>query len=81
MSRPEWLPTTHVEVGVHVYETTRFATRLYPEQDRATVRIDGSDAHVTVFGHHGDLVRLRDVLAEVVTQLETARSTTSTTAA
>lgn len=44
------------------------------------MRIDGDDVHVTVFGHHGDLVRLRDVLAEVVTQLEAAR-TTSTTAA
>jgi len=79
VSRPEWLPTTHVEVGVHVYETTRYATHLYPEQDRATVRIDGADAHVTVFGHHGDLVRLRDILTEVVDQLESARSTTSTT--
>jgi len=79
MSRPEWLPTTHVEVGLHVYETTRYDSHLYPEQDRATVRIDGTDAHVTVFGHHGDLVRLRDILTDVVTQLETARSTTSAT--
>ncbi|MCF7551047.1 hypothetical protein [Pseudonocardia sp. WMMC193] len=62
-----------------MYETTRYATHFYPEQDRATVRIDGKDAHVTVFGHHGDLVRLRDVLTDVVTQLETARSQTSAT--
>jgi hypothetical protein len=34
---------------------------------------------VTVFGHHGDLVRLRDVLAEVVTQLESARTTDTAT--
>ncbi|MEU4373121.1 hypothetical protein [Pseudonocardia alni] len=78
MARPASLPTTHVEVGVHVYETTRYATRLYPEQDRATVRVDGADAHVTVFGHHADLIRLRNVLTEVVTQLESARSQTST---
>jgi hypothetical protein len=81
MGRPGWLPTTHVEVGVHVYETTRYRSHLYPEQNRATVRIDGADAHVTVFGHHGDFVRLRDVLTDVVTQLETARSQTSTTSA
>jgi hypothetical protein len=80
VSRPDWLPTTHVEVGLHVYETTRYTPHLYPDQDRATVRIDGADAHVTVFGHHGDLVRLRDVLGDVVTQLEATR-TTSTTAA
>ena len=83
MSRPDWLPTTHVEVGLHVYETTRYATHLYPEQDRATVRIDGADAHVTVFGHHGDLIRLREVLTDVIAQLDAARSTStaSTTAA
>ncbi|MFR9801720.1 hypothetical protein ACL02T_05355 [Pseudonocardia sp. RS010] len=79
MSRPDWLPTTHVEVGLHVFETTRYHSHLYPEQDRATVRIDGADAHVTVFGHHGDLVRLRDVLTDVIGQLETARSQTSAT--
>jgi hypothetical protein len=83
VSRPDWLPTTHVEVGLHVYETTRYATHLYPEQDRATVRIDGADAHVTVFGHHGDLIRLREVLTDVIAQLDAARSTStaSTTAA
>lgn len=77
MSRPEWLPTTHVEVGLHVFETTHYTPHLYPEQDRATVRIDGADVHVTVFGHHGDLVRLRDVLADVIGQLEAARTTTA----
>ena len=77
MSRPEWLPTTHVEVGLHVFETTRYTRHLYPEQDRATVRIDGADAHLTVFGHHGDLVRLRDVLGEVIAQLDAARTSSS----
>jgi hypothetical protein len=77
VSRPEWLPTTHVEVGLHVFETTRYTRHLYPEQDRATVRIDGADAHLTVFGHHGDLVRLRDVLGEVIAQLDAARTSSS----
>jgi hypothetical protein len=80
MSRPDWLPTTHVEVGLHVFETTRYSPRLYPEQDRATVRIDGVDAHVTVFGHHGDLVRLRDVIGEVIAQLDAARAASRATA-
>jgi hypothetical protein len=68
-----------VEVGLHVFETTRYTPHLYPEQDRATVRIDGTDAHVTVFGHHGDLVRLRDVLGEVIAQLDATRTTASNT--
>ena len=79
MSRPEWLPTTHVEVGLHVFETTRYTRHLYPEQDRATVRIDGTDAHVTVFGHHSDLVRLRDVIGDVIAQLDAARADASRT--
>ncbi|MCE0768110.1 hypothetical protein LWC35_35230 [Pseudonocardia kujensis] len=43
------------------------------------MRIDGTDVHVTVYGHHGDLVRLRDLLSDVIGQLETARSQTSAT--
>jgi hypothetical protein len=30
-----------------------------------------------VFGHHGDLVRLRDVLGEVIAQLDAARTSSS----
>ncbi|GAA4544371.1 hypothetical protein [Pseudonocardia xishanensis] len=73
MSRPDYLPSTRVETHAHVYETTRYSHRLYPADDRATVRIDGDGGEITVYGHLADLTRLRDAIVDVVAELAAAR--------
>lgn len=65
MSRPEFLPSSTVSVGVHVYETTIFATHLYPGDDRVTVDVTGSGGSVTLFLDRPEVARLRGVLERV----------------
>lgn len=72
--RPDWLPSSTVHVGLHVYETTRVRHVLYPEEARATVDVAGSGGQVTVFAERAELVRVRDALAAVVAELDAARA-------
>lgn len=74
MSRPAFLPSSSVVVCVHVFESSTFATVIHAGEGRATVRLDGSGGDVTVFADRAELVRLRDVFADVVTELDAARA-------
>ena len=60
--RPDFLPSSTVSVGMHVYETTIVATHLYPGEDRVTVEVTGSGGSVTLFLNRPEIVRLRTVL-------------------
>ena len=60
--RPEFLPSSTVSVGIHVYETTTFATHIYPANDRVTVDVAGSGGTVTLFLDRPEIARLRGVL-------------------
>lgn len=62
--RPDWLPSSTVTVNVHVFETTRFPVRYYPDQDRVTVEVSGSGGSVTLFLDRTELSRLHAVLVE-----------------
>lgn len=73
MSRPDWLPSTTVSIHAHVHETATLIPRLFPGEERATVTADGSGGSVTLYATRDGLVRLRDVLADVVAQLDAAR--------
>lgn len=72
MSRPAFLPSSTVDVHVHVYETSTIASVVYAVEDRATVRLDGSGGQVTVYAGRAELARLREALADVVTELDAA---------
>lgn len=74
MSRLEYLPSSSVAVMVHVYESSTFSTRLHPGEDRAVVAASGSGGELTLFAHRTELARLRDVLAEVVAELDAAHA-------
>ncbi|MGE0300557.1 MAG: hypothetical protein AB7I38_19000 [Dehalococcoidia bacterium] len=74
MSRPGFLPSSSVDVAVHVYETSTIGSTVHAAEHRATVRLGGSGGQVTVFADRGELVRLRDALAEVVAELDAARA-------
>jgi hypothetical protein len=73
VSRPDWLPSTSVDVNVHAHETARLIPHLYDQEARATVRAEGSGGSVTLYATREGLARLRDVLADVVAQLDAAR--------
>ncbi|WP_337826559.1 hypothetical protein [Pseudonocardia sp. UM4_GMWB1] len=64
MSRPDFLPSSTVSVGIHVYATTEFVTRTYPDEDRVTIDATGSGGSVTVFLDRRDIARLRTVLEQ-----------------
>ena len=63
--RPEFLPSSAVSVGMHLYESTTFAVRLYPGEDRVTLEMAGSGGSVTLFLDRPEVVRLRTVLEQV----------------
>lgn len=73
MSRPDWLPTSSVDVNVHLFETSTLRPYLYPNDQRATVRVEGTGGTTTLYAERDGLARLRDVLADVVAQLDNAR--------
>jgi hypothetical protein len=75
VSRPDWLPSTSVDVNVHIHETARLIPHLYAQEARAIVRVEGSGGSVTLYANRDGLSRLRDVLADVVAQLDAARHT------
>ncbi|MGE0843693.1 hypothetical protein [Pseudonocardia sp.] len=60
-------------MNVHVHETARLIPHLYTQEQRATVRAEGSGGSVTLYATRDGLVRLRDILAKVVAQLDAAR--------
>ncbi|SFN41498.1 hypothetical protein SAMN05216207_10142 [Pseudonocardia ammonioxydans] len=62
--RPDFLPSSTVSVGIHVYETTTFATHLYPDDDRVTLDATGSGGTVTLFLDRPEITRLRAVLEQ-----------------
>ncbi|BBG03967.1 MULTISPECIES: hypothetical protein [Pseudonocardia] len=62
--RPDFLPSSTVSVGMHLYETTTFATHLYPDDDRVTVDAAGSGGTVTLFLDRPEITRLRGVLEQ-----------------
>lgn len=59
---------------MHIYETSTLTTRLHPAEGRAVVLIGGTGGEVTLFADSADLVRLRDMFAEVVAELDAARA-------
>ena len=63
--RPDFLPSSTVAVGMHVYETTTVAAHLYPADDRVTVDVAGSGGTVTLFLDRPEIARLRAVLEQV----------------
>ncbi|GJF03812.1 hypothetical protein [Pseudonocardia sp. D17] len=73
MSRPHWWPSTSVSIDAHFYDTAALVPRTYPGDQRATVSINGSRGCVTLYAERDGLARLRDVLADVVAQLDAAR--------
>ena len=62
--RPDFLPSSTVSVGIHVYETTTFATHIYPDDDRVTLDAAGSGGTVTLFLDRPEIARLRAVLEQ-----------------
>jgi hypothetical protein len=79
VSRPDWLRSSAVDVSAHLYESTSFVPRVYVDEDRATLRIDGSGGGVTLYADRSDLARLRDALADVLADLNAQRTTLTTT--
>ncbi|OZM83608.1 hypothetical protein CFP66_03665 [Pseudonocardia sp. MH-G8] len=66
-----------VAVDAHLYPDTALDVRVYALEDRATVRLTGglgSGVDVTLFADRAELVRLRDTLAAMVTELDTERA-------
>ena len=62
--RPDFLPSSTVSVGIHVYETTTVAAHLHPADDRVTVDVAGSGGTVTLFLDRPEIARLRTVLEQ-----------------
>lgn len=77
MIRPAHLPAVVMSTSVHLFSSTSFNSRLYPADRRATVRLGSRDVDVTVYADRADLARLRDLLTEVVAQLDAARGYTA----
>ncbi|RTL67430.1 MAG: hypothetical protein EKK42_13855 [Pseudonocardiaceae bacterium] len=73
MSRPDWLPTSSVDVNVHLFETSTLRPLLYLDDQRATVRVEGTGGSTTLYAERDGLARLRDVLTDVVARLDAAR--------
>jgi hypothetical protein len=71
--RPAGLPASSVDVAVHVYPESTIGHRLYPAENRATVRVRGSGGEVTLFADYDDLVRLWDAFADAAIELELAQ--------
>ena len=66
-----------VAVDAHLYPDTAIDVRVYAMEDRATVRLTaglGSGVDVTLFADRSELVRLRDTLTAMVTELDTERA-------
>lgn len=64
MSRPDVLPSSVVSVYVHVYETSEFVTRYYPNIDRVSVDVAGSGGTVALFLGQAEIARLRAELEQ-----------------
>lgn len=67
----------HMIIGVHMDEATVLGHRIYPDQDRVTVELRPPDdqyrsGRVIVFAHRAELIRLRDTLTGVITELSAA---------
>ncbi|ODU02493.1 MAG: hypothetical protein ABS81_17395 [Pseudonocardia sp. SCN 72-86] len=77
MTRPDHLPAVVMSTSVHLFSSTRFTPRTYPADRRATVRLGSRDVDVTLYADRADLARLRDLLAEVVAQLDAASGPTA----
>lgn len=71
--RAPGLATSSVDVAVHVYPETVIGHKLYPAENRATVRVRGSGGEVTLFADYDELVRLWDAFADAAIELELAQ--------
>ncbi|ANY06385.1 hypothetical protein [Pseudonocardia sp. HH130630-07] len=70
MSRPSFLPTSHVGVSLHWHEGAPARVDAYAAEDRVTVRLGSNTGAVTVFLDRFQLARLRDVLAQAEVDLD-----------
>jgi hypothetical protein len=64
-----------VIVSAHINPTTAIESTVYPAESRATLSLEGSGlTDVTLFAYRPELVRLRDVLAALVAELDEKRA-------
>jgi hypothetical protein len=70
---PAGLPTSSVDVAMHVYPESVIGYRIYPSEDRATVHVRGSGGELTLFAAYGELVRLRDTFTDAAAELGIGR--------
>ena len=72
--RPESEAHLSVSVGVHVRELTHVEHHVYPEADRVTVTVSGTNnADVTLYLPRAELRRLRDALSAIADELDAQR--------
>jgi hypothetical protein len=71
---PAGLPTSSVDVAMHVYPESTIGHRLYPGEYRATVHVRGSGGELTLYASHDELVRLWDAFADAAIELKIARA-------
>jgi len=63
-----------VIVSAHIGASTGIESRVYPGENRVTVSLEGSGlTDVTLFADRAELVRLRDALSAVLTDLDEQR--------
>jgi hypothetical protein len=64
-----------VIVSAHISPATGIDSTVYPAENRVTVSLEGSGlTDVTLFAYRPELVRLRDVLAALVAELDDKRA-------
>jgi hypothetical protein len=64
-----------VIVSAHIAASTGIDSTVYPAQNRVTVSLEGSGlTDVTLFADRPELVRLRDALSAVLTDLDEQRA-------
>jgi hypothetical protein len=78
---PECEALLWLGVDAQLNEYTQISHRLYPDDDRVTVTVQGTNAaHVTLFLPRPELLRLRDTLTAVARELAGAQAAASTIA-
>lgn len=77
MSRPGLLPTSTVDVSMHVYAGTALQPVAYPLQDRVMVRVAGSGGAVTLFLPREEVGRLRESLDRAERELTQGQDETA----
>jgi hypothetical protein len=71
-------PMLWLGVDAQLTASTQISHRLYPDDDRVTVTVEGSDAaHVTLYLPRPELLRLRDTLTAMARELAGAQAAPS----